>query len=493
MGRLTPKSNEAIPVPKDGPILVLFPGNESALSSLSDGAEVSVVLNLLSDARTEGSESLNPTPSQRLWGVLVNASQLRDQLHSLQAYRNTLLYRLKAESDLQYDGKELTATYRLLLEWALSDIPTPLRHAIYSNLDTLSSICGQDAYRIRRRVVESVLAQQHWTNSLSTLFEVLNYEPLREITIDDVELGASVLSLLVSETRALEPCIEEHSYFNREFSPCPQTMISREFASTMATCVMVANILKLFLTPILAASPWTPTKNGRQALATPMERLQDFLWHALTCRGMPSDDLNIIGVTHGQATLFIWGVSADYQDLMIASLAVERVQNVTTDDAIPPLHKLAAIQGFSATLPNEIMVLNSPPIFSGTLAPYVLDQCRNATGVSVRLWALRALRTLMDRCRSFVVLCDDVSLRHVSDLGSDTLNVVLQAWESPPGRQVASAIPGLFHSLIALMRSVSMKLDYASSESSSNCLDGLVTRLLDLPPNRKVCLALIDL
>jgi hypothetical protein len=81
-----------------------------------------------------------------------------------------------------------------------------------------------------------------------------------------------------------------------------------------------------------------------------------------------------------------------------------------------------------------------------------------------------------------VSLLDEQGLSYIRDLADNTLEVVLQAWESPPARQVASAVPGLFGSLVALLRSLALRND---DPTSSSYLKGLVKRILELPPNRK--------
>jgi hypothetical protein len=246
----------------------------------------------------------------------------------------------------------------------------------------------------------------------------------------------------------------------------------------MEKCVETATTLKLFLTPVLLT-----LDESSMIFASQMEVLLDFLWRALTCRSMPPDDLNLIGVTHGQALLFKWRCLYEGNaSSCIVSLAVNDVEAITKDGSLPPLNKLAAVQGITATLPNQLMVSLSPPFFSNSLAPYVLDQCRKATGATVRLSALRGLHALINRCRSCVSLLDEQGLSYIRDLADNTLEVVLQAWESPPARQVASAVPGLFGSLIALLRSLALHDD---DPTSSSYLKGLVKRILELPPNRK--------
>lgn len=485
MGRSSSlKTNEAVRVPKDGPILWHLE-NESAPSNVAVGTKQS--LELLSTAKSdEGwSEALGSSRSQNLWKILVGSEQLRPQLQALQAYRSKLI-QAKDGADVT-DQNELIGTYRLLLEWSLSDnIPTPLRRAILSNLETLNSIIGREDFRIREEAIESLLKdgrqQECWSNPLRSLFEMLNYEPTRAIIVQDGDMSVKTLELLVKEAEALQPVLDEDSFFNQDQADQPQSITSRTTVTVMETSAFIGNTLKLLLAPLLS-SPMTETA---LCLAPLVDTMQCFLWSALTCRGIPSDELNVIGVVYGQALLFDWKVTtmeSDSSSSLIAGKAVEKVQSVTTDPLLPHQNKLAAVQGITASLPNEVLLSRSPPVFSDPIAEYLLGQCRTATSSTVRLSALRALHTLINRCLAIqsAGLLEDCHQSYINELADGTLEVVLQAWDCPPARQVATAVPGLFRSLIVLLRN-----NDSTNGASSSTLKKLVKRILSLPSSQKV-------
>ena len=484
MGRSTPKSTKAVPVPLDGTVL-WFATNDSSLpkEDIQDGG-VRESLELLSlvEGSISGSDEqpleIRKTPSQRLWSALTTANLLRAQLQALQAFRSTIL---QGQGEIM-EQHELVGTYRLLIEWAISvDLPTPLRRAIHSSLETLSTISTEECYRIREHVIQSVFDGRHWTNPPHVLFEVLNYEAMRDVIVQDVSTSAKTLSLLAREASTCMPILEEYSFHNPVYTP--STQMSRAAIETMEKSVEVATTLKLFLTPVL--SNWNESRN---CLSSQTDELQLFLWRALICRGMSADGLNMIGVAYGQTLLFEWKcrVEGDTSS-WIAQHADVKVKAVTEDESLPPLNVLAAIQGITATLPNNVLVWGSPPLFSDPLGTYLLRQCRDTTGAAARLSALRGLHTLINRCRSFVTLSlfEHHYLCHIKRLADDALDIALQAWESPPGRQVASAVPGLFKSLIGLMRTISSNDEVPSTGALSD-LKGLVKQVLGLPPNRKV-------
>lgn len=482
MGRSTPKTNESVSVPKDGPISQLVSAEKTDRGAQEHqlvGTKES--LELLSIVKCN--ETTNTSPSQQLWSVLCNADQIRPQLQALQAYKSKILL-LKKNDEIGRYEEELIGTYRLLLEWSLSnDIPTPLRRAILSNLGTLDSVIEQLACRIRTQVIESLFDEQQlcWSNPLGTLFEVLNYEYTRSIVVKESALSVKSLKLLVQEAAALQPILDEQSFYNQTNNESQQSVTSRTTVTAIQKCVFIANTLKLFLTEVLLLAN-EETLN----LVPLMKVLQCFLWDSITCQSMPADELNAIGVTYGQTLMFQWKDEEAEDGLLPSYLgdqAVERVSCITKDTMLPRLNALAAVQGIAATLPNEALIQHLPPIFSEPLASYLLEQCRTATGAAVRLSGLRALHTLINRCVSIMStsVLEEYHLSCINELSYGTLEVILQLWESPPVRQVATAVPGLFRSLLVLLR----ESDALNGKASSS-LQMLVKRILDLPSNRKV-------
>lgn len=487
MGRSSSlKTNEAVKVPEDGPILWVLQ-NEMFVEG-AVGMEES--LHLLSSAKRDDHESeiSESSPSKTLWKVLLSSDKLQPQLRALQVYRSKLL-QAKESANVMSDHQELFGTYRLLLEWCLStDIPTPLRRALISNLEALDSVIEQEAFRIREQVIESLLKDEHqrqyWSDPLRSLFEMLNYEPTRIIIVnhsDDSDMPIKTLQLMAREVNAVQPVLDEESFVNQANTDKPQSVTSRTALTAIERSVCLASAFKLFMAPVLLSAI-----ERILDLAPLVETLQVFLWSALTCRGMPADELNVIGVVYGQTLLFAWKCAtfeSDVSSSLIAGMAAAKMTAIVTDNFLPQQHKLAAVQGMAATLPNEVLVSQSPPLYSDPLATYLLGQCRMATGSGVRLSALRALHTLINRCLAIISsgLLEDCDVSYINGLSDGTLNVVLQAWDSPPVRQVATAVPGLFRSLLMLLRSH----DSTNGAPKWN-LKRLVKRILDFPSSQKV-------
>lgn len=469
-------------MPSDGPIYYFVQKHGKIDDKGAVGVKASV--ELLSSATRQAA---GDSPSKALWSILVNSDQLRPQLQALQAYRSKLLQAKDVADDVS-EKHELIGTYRLLLEWSLSDnIPTPLRRAILSNLETLNSVIGHEAFIIREQVVDSSLddasnKQRYWSNPLQTLFEMLNYEPTRLVIVEDGIMSLKTLKLLVREASVLEPVLDETSFFNQADNEQPKSVSNRSAVAAMESCVLIASTLKLFLAPVLSF-----TKDYTLDLSPFVNLLNAFSWKALTCRGMPADELNVIGVVYGQTLFFDWKCTTLERESspssLIAEEAASTVNTVTQEDLLPHQNKLAAVQGITATLSNEALVSQSPPLFSHPIASYLLEQCQRAPGSIVRLAALRALNTLINRCLAFISadLLEESHVVYINELASGTLDVVLQAWENPPGRQVATAVPLLFRNLIKLLRNFDDK-----SGASDVTLNTLVKRILDLPPNQKV-------
>jgi hypothetical protein len=163
---------------------------------------------------------------------------------------------------------------------------------------------------------------------------------------------------------------------------------------------------------------------------------------------------------------------------------MERIQQVVSDGVLPPLNTLYSVQGISVVLSDDVLLYGSPlSLLEDQLAKYILSQCVLAIDGQTRLAALRSLQTLLSRCCSTVRGDSPVSdsfLANMDKLTQETLNVVMTAWENPPGRQVAGAIPGLFHSLVDFIETLHPKQGKAESG-----IQGLVGRVLSQPVNQK--------
>ena len=138
----------------------------------------------------------------------------------------------------------------------------------------------------------------------------------------------------------------------------------------------------------------------------------------------------------------------------IEALARQTLLHVSHAKHLPPLNVLATFQGIAATLPDEILVKQE--ILRHPLASTLLSYAEVETDPAARLSALRGLHTVLNRCLSILKL-PNLPLpftNYIPILVESTLKIVLECWENPPGKQVASAIPGLFKSLVPLLDSL---------------------------------------
>lgn len=217
---------------------------------------------------------------------------------------------------------------------------------------------------------------------------------------------------------------------------------------------------------------------------TVMSQLESFLWQVIVCRVTHVDGLSITGVAYAQTLTYRWNRAntihpAPMRAERIAAQAaavIQDLQHVTTavvattiqhDESssspqllIPPLNVLCVVQGIAATLQNHVLVCRgsyssatqTAPILISPLASHLLEQCRHSTDSAVRLSALRGFNTLLSRCHTILNSTHPEFAHHAKDLTQDALEICLQTWENPPGRQVENAIPSLFGSLISLLQ-----------------------------------------
>lgn len=464
MGRKA-KVAEAIPVPHDGFLNHHVMVSKEKLDGKSPGAQEAVAI------LTNGVGDDKSSYQHRFWTTLTTASQNRDQMQALQAYRSNLLQRP------DHDTVQLIGIYRILLELSLScKTNQPLRRAIQPCLATLDGILGSDATSaIQVDVVGTLWDPEYWENPLQTLFEALNFAPTKLI-IADCQLS-NALQLLVNASQSVSDVLERSSFHNKNGENLPNSEVT-EAAVELTT--EIATTAKLLMTHLLLQEH---QKGMFEAHLDVFKELQLFLWKGIVCSTMHADGLSKLGVAYGQTLLVTWiGMTPE----LIRESVIQRIQQVVSDTSIPPLHTLCTVQGITVVLPDEVLMQGSPvTLLEEPIASYLLLQCSEATDGSTRLSSLRSLQTLLSRCSSIVkkgdtsVISKDC-LTYVDKLTQETLQIVMTAWENPPGRQVASAIPGLFNSLVDLIETIHPKQEKAASG-----IQGLVGRVLAQPVNRK--------
>ena len=116
--------------------------------------------------------------------------------------------------------------------------------------------------------------------------------------------------------------------------------------------------------------------------------------------------------------------------------------------------------------------------------PSVLNDTADvSTENGARLLALKGLETALGRWKTVLVLgsANNMELSEQARILSDkVLRVALATWESPPSRQIGSAVPGLFQSLVKLMGVLDQGV-----VGKTKSIDVLVRRVLAQPSTRK--------
>lgn len=284
------------------------------------------------------------------------------------------------------------------------------------------------------------------------------------------------------------------------------------------------------------------SKAPQQRLGSLVTEIQAMLEQLLSQISLLSsssvEGLSVVGIAYGRVLLVRWITSNTTQtnnnqarddDNNLVQWACATLQDFLEFQHhwSPPI-RLAVVQGLAATLPLHVLANDATTIPASTknqdlqelkaplipsvpsrplllldlLSTFFLKQVRSAPDTAVRLTALKGLNTLSSRCSTLLTQGTSEE-RHASTvyhyipvLVNDAIQIVLQAWENPAGRQVASYVPVLFQSLIGLLQqweatpppSTEVACDYENSSTTSNrssLLQDLVRRVLTLPSNRK--------
>lgn len=462
------KVAEAIPVPHDG--FIRFSLNHSSDDEINENSSAGVT-EALAVLSLNSSESSHV---EQLWRALTTSTQNRDQLQALQTFRNALPKPGSAQV-IRSNAAVFVGTYRVLLELSLSHMTNqPLRRAIRANMDALCEILDTEIlYGIHRHVVTTIWQLKFWENPLQTLFEALNYPPMNHIIVASEHSILSALDLLHKTSLSMLPVLDQSSFYVAD-DAIPLTEVTEADVELTAE---IATTLKVLLTNLLQQEGFSFT-SGMNAV---LKELQLFLWKGITCSAFHAEGLSKLGVAYGQTLLVSW---IHMPVARISERALERIQHVVADSVLPPLNTLCSVHGISVVLSDDVLVYGSPlSLLEDHLAKYLLCQCSHAIDGQTRLAALRSLQTLLSRCCSIVRrdnAVSDMFLANMDNLTQETLHVVMTAWENPPGRQVAGAIPGLFNSLVDVIETLHPKQGKAASG-----LQGLVGRVLSQPVNQK--------
>lgn len=570
MGKTSIRSNAPIRLPHDGPLYHLhsrqhqqqcnnnnlFPppsadvtSNDTILIEISQQMALKLLDHHQQKQQQQQQQDDNKCDNSisSLLSSLINATQIKQQLQALQAYRSTLFHQQRRQNQQQQQHQQNpsdningntnkdTATtttkehhhqrlalYGILLEWSLSiETPLPLRRAIQSNCTVLLEQQQQQQQKEEEIVssasnmsliTESVLNSiynndQHrhpafWSDPLYSLLEAFNYKRTHDHIIGNVSVTRKVLEFLVEFANDhIQPVIQQYQQ-NVQQQEEKQQQQQQQFLVVDKTVTNVIQqglqwtaSVKILLTDG-STTTWEEEETKRLLIS-----IQDCLWLLLSCKATPADSLNILGIVYGRTVLLLRDDDNDDSTSTNDLLKSYLNDNARGSSSLPPLNTIAIIQGLCAAIPLEKIILESGPFFT-----YFQSQSHQADP-GIRLAALKGIQTLVSRSLTWIqsttsrdgnsettITVQEVEALQV--LTRTTLEIILQAWENPPNRRMANSIPPLFQKLISLMQEMAMiepqkkDLNNDNDHQQSNnhntaAFRDLVSRLLAQPANRK--------
>ena len=479
--------------------------------------------------------------------TLQTAPKIKDQLQALQLFRSAttqkkaMLSNDDATTTLQQQQQQQqqlyrSALYRVLLEWFLSyKTPLPLRRAIQANLEGLQQRImepvkdiptTQTCLEVRLEVLQSFLVEGApkssripWKQPLHSLHEALNYSRTHDTLLllnDD-----TVPSAPESDSRPMQVLHFLQGYAKSNLQPMllaseadrPSTaaakragtvmFVEQEVTDAMQRAIQWATILKTVLAdaPSLAIDKTTVRNISQQQQQQQqpntnddlLQFFQDFVWHIMMSRVTPTDSLSKLGMAHSR--VLVLRKPPSIETSATSTCLSTHIPELVAQQ-LPALITIALVQGLAATVPIEIMLVES-----GALLEFFQQQSLEADP-GVRLAALKGIHTLISRCLTRALRSSNskipeeesqlLSRREVEEmqtLTQRTLEIVLQAWESPPNRRLGSAIPSLFEKLVSLMQELGRQhqndSDTKDVDQQQVAFQDLVKRLLAQPSNRK--------
>lgn len=480
----------------------------SSLASIDDDMSVSAGQSEASTILTQLDEA-----SRKLLGDLHNATDVQNQLAALRSYRSSVLHILAKEADVgdtKYSSPGgdaaktskalgLIGTYRILLEISLSvETPVAVARAVRSSLDAVrGSIDATFVDGVHKEVAHSItLASSCWADPIFTMFQALSYDPPTCNHV--VENSSSIqlaLEVLLRSSHDIEGTIKSKSFraqSNAENASRPSAL---ELSQAVDRGTEVACTLKLIMAQLLVNAT-VDASNDDLAVVLPTldSTLELLLLPLLACTATSTDSLSKIGVVLGQVWLYKWLVDVGdivhvgAKDEILAQSAAKMLHELTGSmsgeewmTGLPDLNTLSAVRGIAATLPDPVLLQRvNDTVLLRFIGSYLLHLCNHSTDPAVRLSAIRGLDTVLTRVAS-ILRSDAVEKSSVLDTDleefvKDSLDVALGTWSNSSSRQVSCAVPGLFKSVISVMRT-------SSSESMS--IDAVILRVLEQPTNRK--------
>jgi Putative death-receptor fusion protein (DUF2428) len=387
---------------------------------------------------------------------------LKEQLQAFSKFRSTLLQcHAAAGSDDDSADSALVVTlrcglYRILLEAALSNsIPPAWRRAVHCVLQALVDTANEAEvaalFDLRHCVVQSLVhdlsSSSSWHNVRYSLQEALAYEATRS----HVPRTATLQGLAHGVETEMQWLL---ALANND----------TQLPATLDSALQVARLLKVLLE--------VSNSDEERLDVEPAQLLHHFTWQLLCYPLVPVEEMTSIAIAHCRLLLLNQEVGATHADIMkrAAQLAAEQ----------PPRELAAAslVQAWVATLPALQGSMLSD--LERTLHDWVRH-----SDPDVRLAAIKALRTLVTKCT--VVVQQQQSSDQSPNQGpqlqkliDSCLAAIWLAWENPPTRKLAHAIPLWFCSVVELQQAIA-----STADADHDRLASLVAVVLAQPSHRK--------
>eukprot|EP00554_Chaetoceros_debilis_P014698 CAMPEP_0194123918 /NCGR_PEP_ID=MMETSP0150-20130528/56526_1 /TAXON_ID=122233 /ORGANISM="Chaetoceros debilis, Strain MM31A-1" /LENGTH=2190 /DNA_ID=CAMNT_0038817389 /DNA_START=149 /DNA_END=6718 /DNA_ORIENTATION=- len=440
------------------------------------------------------------------------------------------------KTETEATDKSFAGMYRILLEFGFSkNTPHALKRASEACLPVLRSFYSDTSIfdAIKEEVVKSLLDHNHnssqkeeslWLDAVPTLFDILSYVPTMSVILESDEFMLSTLKLLISQASGVEDILKKYysTYHNDEEREDRNEsnigVIGLDVVNAVEKGVAICTSLKLILgvkdeRNLLHHLTENSPQHASELIDLLSNLMKTVIIPLVRCRATSSDALSVCSVTLGHILLSLWKLNGEDNDSKAIS-ALNLLELVISEESpsakaasaskhelnvgyfalrsLPQLNKVAVVRGLVATLTNEVLAKQSSAsdemIIFNPIGSFVLNAAHKSTDNTVRLAALKCLETILARCQAILLasshngISSDIKEKS-RNLSEQVLKVSLATWESPPSRQVGSAVPGLFQSLVKLMEVLDK--DCARIENKSKSIDLLVTRVMAQPALRK--------
>lgn len=526
--------NRNIPDPvefpsRDGPLFVFISktgqGNDnveggvsSASTKDSCGLEEASTLFLLNNEKnsnavvndlktSQADEAPIQTFSIQLISQLQYATSLKEQLLSLRAYKSNIINIQKLQPS-HLDNKCILDTiigmYRIIFELCLSHkSPQAIKKAGYSCISALLQHSSNEKTKtsfdeIHTSIIMSLFLSiddkeksvsghscDVWKEPVQTLFDMISYEPTKILIMQSHR----------NITLAFELLLLQGSKFNKQLSmngkgknSTMNEVVGAKALQAVEKLFEICTTLKVILTSLAARQNHESLTNEekQEILALFVSTIDILFKPLLCCRAASTDALSCCGVCYGQILSFKWSLEST-DDEGIAENVAGFIGDLIDkgDEAFNSLPTVMIIKGLVSTLTDCLLIsFTKQNLIIHTIATYMLQTFQQSSNDAIRLWSLKGLETVLGRCKSMIASnTQSLSfISYVTELANDVLQLSLVTFDSPPGRQVSSAMPGLFKSLVNVMEELDR---YHDDGTQLESMDVLVSRVLSQPSSRK--------